>query len=276
MQNLIQLLVRYNAILLFLVLQSICFTLIIKFNKEQGAIYTATSNAFSGWLYNVKDEFTKHFSFERENNRLAEDNARLFSQLEESKFNSIIETDTASSPDYLQQYLYTSAHVINNSTNKPNNYLTINRGAEHGIKKHNGVIGGKGIVGIVLGTSKNYATIMSLLHQQTKISVKIKNKGFFGSMVWKGKNSTYMSIEAIPRHAAITEGDTVVTSGYSSIFPGGVMVGLVEAVEVVSGSSFHKIDVKLSEDMNKVQHVYIVNNLFQEEQTELEEELKDE
>jgi len=276
MQNLIQLLVRYNAILLFLFLQGICFTLIIKFNKEQGAIYTATTNAFSGWLYNARDEVTKHFSFERENSKLAEDNARLFSQLEESQFNSIIESDTASSPDYVQQYLYTSADVINNSTNKPNNYLTINRGGLHNIKKHNGVIGGKGIVGIVLGVSDRYATIMSLLHQQTKISVKIKNKGYFGSMVWKGKDSSFMSVEAIPKHALVIEGDTVITSGYSSIFPGGVMVGIVDNVEPIDGSSFHKIDVKLSEDMNKVEHVYVINNLFQEEQNDLEEELEDE
>ena len=276
MQNLIQLLVRYNAILLFLFLQGICFTLIIKFNKEQGAIYTATTNAFSGWLYNARDEVTKHFSFERENNKLAEDNAKLFSQLEASQFNSIIESDTASNPDYEQQYLYTSAHVINNSTNKPNNYLTINRGRLHKIKKHNGVIGGKGIVGIVLGVSDRYATIMSLLHQQTKISVKIKSKGYFGSMVWKGNDSSFMSVEAIPKHALVMKGDTVITSGYSSIFPGGAMVGIVDSVEAISGSSFHKIDVKLSEDMNKVEHVYVISNLFQEEQNSLEGELEDE
>lgn len=276
MQNLIQLLVRYNAILLFLFLQGICFTLIVKFNKEQGAIFTATSNRFSGYLYNARDEVTKHFSFERENNKLAEDNAKLFSQLEESKFNSIIESDTASNSDYQQQYLYTAAHVINNSTNKSNNYLTINRGELHDIKQHNGVIGGKGLVGIVLGVSDRFAIIMSLLHQQTKISVKIKNKGYFGSMVWHGDDSSFMSIEAIPRHAIVSEGDTVITSGYSGIFPGGITVGLVDKVEAISGSSFHKIDVKLSEDMNKVEHVYVVNNLFQEEQNNLEEELEDE
>lgn len=276
MQNLIQLLIRYSSILLFLLLQGICFTLIIKFNKEQGAIYTATTNAFSGWLYNARDEITKHFSFERENNKLAQDNARLFSQLEASQFNSVVMTDTASNPAYEQQYLYTAADVINNSTNKPNNYLTINRGRSHEIKKHNGVIGGKGIVGIVLGVSDKYATIMSLLHQQTKISVKIKNKGYFGSMVWKGNDSSSMSVDAIPKHAVVLEGDTVITSGYSSIFPGGIMVGVVENVEPISGSSFHKIDVKLSEDMNKVEHVYVINNLFQEEQNDLEEELEDE
>ncbi len=276
MQNLIQLLLRYNAFFLFLLLQVICFTLIVQFNKEQAAVFTATTNRFSGRFYNIKDNVTKHFSFERENNRLAEDNARLFTQLEESKFHNFIEIDTASNPEYFQQYEYTAARAINNSTNKANNYLTINRGRRHGIKKHNGVIGGNGIVGIVLGVSDRYATVMSLLHQQTKISVRIKNKGYFGSMVWSGSNSSEMSIDAIPRHALITEGDTVITSGYSSIFPGGMMVGLVKNVEGVSGSSFHKIDVELTEDLNKVQHVYVVSNLFQEEQTQLEEELEDE
>ncbi|MGK0388283.1 MAG: rod shape-determining protein MreC [Maribacter sp.] len=276
MQNLIQLLVRFNAVFLFLILQVVCFILIINFNNEQGAIYTATTNAFSGKLYDARDQITKHFSFERENNKLAEDNALLFAELEVSQFNNIIETDTVSNADYMQQYTYTSAHVINNSSNKASNYMTINRGRKHGIKPHNGVIGGKGIVGIVLGVSERYATIMSLLHQQTKISVTIKNKGYFGSMVWSGKESSHMSVEAIPRHAIIAKGDTVVTNGYSSKFPGGIMVGLVDNIEGISGSSFHKIDVKLSEDLNKVEHVYVVDNLFQQEQNEIEEELENE
>ncbi len=272
MRNLFQLLLKYNAVFIFIFLEIFCFYLIIKFNEEQAGIFSATTTAFNGIFYNVKDDVSKHFSLEEENDKLAEDNTLLFARLEESKFNNIIESDTS----YQQQYTYTSARVVNNSTNRSNNYLTINRGKKHGIKKHTGVIGGNGLVGIVLATSEHFSTIMSLLHQQTKISVAIKNKNYFGSLVWNGKNSRHMELEAISRDAEILVGDTIVTSGYSSIFPGGIMVGLVNEVDNVEGSSFHEINVELSQNLNNIRYCYVVSNLLQEEQTALEAELKNE
>lgn len=276
MQNLIQLLIRHNAIFLFIFLQILCFYLIIKFNDEQANIYNATSNAFSSWFYNVKDNTSKYFSLDDTNQKLAEDNARLFERLEESHFNNIIDSDTVDQPDYFQQYTYTSAKIVNNSTNKNNNYLTLNRGAKHGIKKHSGVLGGNGLVGIVINVSNNFATVMSVLHQQSKTSVSIKNKNYFGSLVWYGGDTREMDLEAISRDADVEEGDTIITSEFSNIFPEGIMVGEVSKVEKVDGSSFHKIKVRLTQNMNTIRYCYVVNNLLQTERLELEAELEDE
>ncbi len=276
MQNLIQLIIKYNAFFIFIILEIFCFYLIIQFNTEQAGIFDATTTAFSGWAYNIKDDFSKHFSLERVNEDLAEDNVKLFQRLEESKFNHIIEADSAEAPKYSQQYTYTAARIVNNSINRPNNYLTINRGKKHGIKKNTGVIGGDGLVGIVLNTSEHYSVIMSLLHQQSKTSVSIKNKNYFGSLVWSGHDPTKMELEAISRDANVVEGDTVVTSGYSSIFPGGIPVGLIDLVEEIEGSSFHRIRVNLSQDLNRIKHCYVITNLLQEEQKKLEATLKNE
>ena len=159
MQNLIQLLIKYNAVFIFLFLEILCFFLIVKFNEEQADIYSSTTTAISGLFYNMNDDIAKHFSLNKTNERLVENNAELFQRLEESKFNNIIESDTA----YVQQFTYTGAKVINNSTNRPNNYITINRGSKHGIEKHTGVIGGNGLLGIVRAVSENYSIVMSLL-----------------------------------------------------------------------------------------------------------------
>ncbi len=272
MQNLIQLLIKYNAVFIFLFLEILCFFLIIKFNEEQAGIFSSTTTAFSGMFYNMNDDVAKHFSLHKSNQRLMENNAELFQRLEESKFNNILESDTA----YIQQFTYMGAKVVNNSTNRPNNYITINRGKKHGVKKHTGVIGGNGLVGIVRGVSEHYSIVMSLLHQQSKTSVSIKNKNFFGSLVWKGTDTKRMDLEAIPRDAEVAIGDTIVTSGYSSIYPSQFMVGIIENVETVDGSSFHKIKVKLSQNLNKLSHCYVVTNLLKDEQLELEAELSDE
>lgn len=276
MQNLIQFLLKNGSIFLFLVLQVMCFVFIVKYNKEQKAIFEATTTFFSGWVYSFTDSGLRYVKLDEKSEKLALDNARLFSQLEASKFNNIIVLDSTSNQEYLQQYDFTTAKVVNNTTNRSNNYITINRGTNHGIKKHSAVIGSEGIVGIVIAVSNRYAVVMSLLHQQTKVSAAVKNKGYFGSLVWKTNNSTHLNLAAVPRHAKVEKGDTIVTSGYSSLFPGGIMVGQVDKVQEVEGSSFHEIDILLSEDLNKLNYVYVVNNLFQEEQQKLEESVKHE
>ncbi len=273
MQNLIRLLIKHNSLFLFLFLEIVCLILIINFNREQSKIFTATSNAFSGWMYNITNRVTRIRGISDELNKVTKNNAELFERLEVSKFNNIIVSDTAYNQEYLPQYKYVEAEVVNNTTNRPNNYLTINRGKNHKIKKNCAVIGGNGIVGIVLASNEKYSIIMSLLHQQTKISVATKKAGFFGSLIWSGTNSTIMDVEAIPKHAAVEIGDTIVTSGYSSMFPKEIIVGVIDKIEEEKGSPFHKIKVKLSEDLNRIKHVYVVQNLFQDDQLQLEKEI---
>ncbi len=276
MQSTFQSLSRYSTVFLFVILQMICILLIVEFNEKQGKIFSATSTAFTSWLYNTKDNFTRIFYYDEVNNKISEDNARLFQRLEESKFNNIIITEKSDSSDYIDQYTYTAARVINNSNNRPNNYITINRGTKHGVKPNTGLIGSNGIAGIILASNDWYSIAMSVLHRQSKISVAIRRNNYFGNMVWDAKDPNIVKIEAIPRHADVVVGDTIVTSGYSAIFPKGLSVAIIEKVEKEKGSSFHLIKARLTEDINQLEHVYIVHNDFAKEQLELEEKIKNE
>ncbi len=274
MRNLILLLVRYHPFFLFLLVQGICISLIVNFNKDQQLIFDATSNAISGWMYDFKDSFMQYRHYPKRAEALAEDNEKLFNRLEESYFNNIIlkdSSDTDGNRDYFQQYFYTAAKVVNNSVSLPDNYITLNRGTNHGVAEHSGVIGTNGLVGIVVNVTGNYSRVMSLLHAQSKVSVRLKKTRYFGSLVWPVKDPRFMSLEAIPVHVKVTPGDTIVTSGYSGIFPEGYDVGIVEKVEEESGSAFHKITVRLTEDLGKVGYVYVVNNIYRRDQKESEE-----
>jgi rod shape-determining protein MreC len=117
---------------------------------------------------------------------------------------------------------------------------------------------------------------MSLLHHDTRISAVVKNNDYFGSLVWKGGSPRYMDLEAIPKHAEVHKGDSVVTSGYSSMFPEGLLIGTVASAKLENGSNFYNIRVKLSCDLNKIKHVYVVDNLMREEQETLEASVADE
>ena len=152
--------------------------------------------------------------------------------------------------------------------------MTLNRGKSHGIKSNTGVITNNGIVGVVQKVSKNYAGVMSILHHNTRISAKLKSSDYFGSLVWKKNDARYMYLDAIPKHAELEKGDTIITSGFSTMFPEGIMIGTVSKAKIIDGSNFYEIKVRLSSDMNNLNHVFVVNNLLKEEQEALEEAVK--
>ncbi len=173
--------------------------------------------------------------------------------------------------DSLRQYFYTPATVINNTIYRKFNYLTINKGSRHGVLPDMAVISADGIVGVVQNTSKNYATVISVLNTKLGISARLKNSEFYGSIKWDGLNYRKVVLNEIPNHAIIQLGDSVVTSGYSIIFPEGVMIGTIsDFAEDKEGSNFYDIKLKLSTDMKKLNHVFVIGNFLKDEQKELE------
>ncbi len=276
MRGIIQFILRYNGFFLFLILEVICFFLIIRFNESQNRIYFSSANFFTGLAYDKYYNFKQYVNLSGVADSLAKENAIIYEQLERSKFNNKVLIDTALAKNIIQKYTYTPARVINNTTQLHNNYITLDRGAKHGIKPHSGVIGENGLVGIITNTSKYYSLAISLLHRQTKISVKIRRNNELGSLVWAGTDARFMSLEAVPNYVPIVEGDTIETSGYSSIFPEGLTIGLIDTFWINPGSSFYHIDVRLNNNLRNIQYTQIVRNLFQEEQMTLEEQGKNE
>jgi len=160
-------------------------------------------------------------------------------------------------PNYFE---FKSANVINNSLHLNRDHHTLNKGQKQGIKKGMGVFNEDGVVGRVKGISNNFASVISLLHTESLVSSKIKKSNVFGSTKWDGKDSRKAKLIYVPRHVAIEEGDTIVTSGYNSVFPEGINIGIVE--EVASGDETNYLDItlKLAADFSKITYVYLVEN----------------
>lgn len=277
MRNLILFLVRYNAFFLFIILEIVSFSLIVQNGTDtQKKIIFSSANGVTGFFMEKYNNMLQYWNLPEENEKLAKENAQLKAQLRRDKFNHQVDTLMPKDSMYEQQYKYIPALVINNSVHLQNNYLTLNRGRKHDIERNSGVITSDGIVGIVRNTSQRYATVLSILHREMKISAMIKRNKYHGSLVWKNNVYRNMTLEAIPKHADVINGDTIITSGFSSIFPEGLMIGIVDTSWIDPGSNFHTIDVRLSADLNKVRNVYVVKDFLREEQLELEKKTVDE
>ncbi|HLU83959.1 MAG TPA: rod shape-determining protein MreC [Vicingaceae bacterium] len=272
MRNFIQFLVKNSFIFLFLSLEIVAFFLIVKNNEYQSSKVFNSSNYLVGNLMASVKEVKDYLQLKEVNQNLAQQNAELLSKDKRSFVkifgNSVVINDTT----YYQKYVYTTAKVINNSTNNRENYLTLDQGEINGIKPGMAVIGTNGVVGIVKNVSPHFSSIISLLHQKISISGKIKKSNYFGSVMWDSDQNNHRTalLKEIPNHVQLQKGDTIITSGFSTIFPEGVPIGIVKDFDLPKGSNFYEITIELTTDFKQVSHVYIVKSLTKEEQQSLE------
>lgn len=263
-------LVRNYFIFLFVLLEGLAIGMFINNSYYQRSILVNTSNNITGFFYELRTGIVQYLSLKLINEQLARENANLLSHQE----GSFIKTDNKvfmqKDTLYRTEYQYITAKVINNSTNMNANYLTLNKGSNHGIGKDMAVICPTGVVGIVSDVSGNFSLVMSLLHPTSRISAKLIKSGYIGTVVWEGRSATLGKLKDVPIHVKISVGDTIITSGYSLIFPEGVMIGTIKSYNVDQRNDFFNIDVKLSTDFNNIRHVYVINNLMKDELEKLE------
>lgn len=276
MQPLFRFLLKYFNTFLFLLLESIAIILIVNNNYYQKSMFINASNSFSGNVYKVYDNIVDYFLLKKTNRILAEENAKLLSKQKSSFFitekNVFVVNDTF----YKQEYSYISAKVISNTVNRANNYVILNKGHKNGINKNMGVISSQGVIGIIKDVSENFCSVYSILHSKSKISVKLKKGNNVGTLIWRGNDYKILTMKDVPTHVKISIGDTVITSGYSLIFPEGVLVGSVYSYDINKGKDFYEIRVKLFNDINSTSYVYVIKNLMREELTKLESKLENE
>lgn len=269
MRNLLEFIKRNNYILLFILLEIVSIVLISRDSYYQSSKIVSAGNAIAGEWYSGISSINDYFGLKRENTILAKENAMLRAQLESS---FIHYTDTVfeiNDTVYKQRYAYTEAQVIKNSWSHENNYIMVNKGSLHGVKPDMAVISPQGIVGVVINTTKNFSTIMPVLHRNSRNSVKIKRTETSGSLVWNGGDFRHAAIIDIPTTHKLYKNDTIVTSGLANDFPEGIMVGYIEGLSSVPGSGFYEVKIRLSTDFNKLNYVYIVDNHFKVEQDSL-------
>lgn len=265
MRNLIALLVRFSSLITFFFLEIVCFTLIVNYNPSQQDIWINSSNLFSGTILEKKNELASFLDLEEKNIALQEENAALKENLLKLRgYSAELEVDTSFKYDIIP------AKIINQEYRLRNNFLTLDKGLSQGLKKDMGVISEDGIVGIIKSTSNKYSLVLSLLNTDTRINAKIKNSGFFGPLLWEGRDPKVMTLETIPRYAEISVGDTIVTSGNSTIFPSDLDIGIIKSFELKKGTSNFDVEVELSADLTNISTVYVINNKDSEEIKTLE------
>lgn len=269
MRNLFLLLWKYNFLLLFILLQSISFYLIVDEQKYHQAAVLNSANATVARVLEKVNQVKKYLALSENNELLAIENAKL-KALDSTKFFDLrTQQFTFKDTTYALQYTYTVAGVVNNSVSKRNNFLTLDKGSVNGIKPDMGVICAGGVVGVVKDVSEHYSTVQSILHSKTKASVRLKS-GFYGPLTWDGMNQQIATLGDIPANVKVVKGDTVITTSFSTLYPEGVMVGRVEKVEASTAGDVLKITVRLSTNFSNLSYVYIVNNKFKIEQQNLE------
>lgn len=274
MKSLLVFLLRIHFLILFILIEVFSIILLVNNNSFQQSAMVNLSRQISGRYYSRTANLKQYFSLAEQNRKLAEENTRLMSILE-SKYR-IEKEDVIAVYDsiYNQQYTYSPAQIINNSINNRHNYLTLNKGYMQGVKPEMAVVSQDGVVGIVKGVSENFSTVISMLNLDFKVSAKVKKNGYFGSLSWDGVNYRKVILKEIPLHADIQIGDTVITSGFSSIYPEGIMIGTIDGFEEKAGS-FYEIEVTLSVDFRRLNHVYVVGNLLRDERLLLEENIEE-
>lgn len=278
MRNLWIFLNRYNAFFFFIIFFTIGIVLTIKNNAYQRSVTVNSANKVVGDVYTNLNVIKRYLNLNTVNDSLAKENAKLKTQILSLQNIDTAKDVTLRDTSGVPQYTYLSARVIKNSISSRNNVITINRGLKDGIAAGMPVISpGSGIVGYIRDVSEHFATIRSLLHKDTYISVNIKKNKAVGSLIWGDGNFDYRKayIKDIPNHFKLSLGDTVITSNFSS-FPAGIPVGKVSNTGISKGENFKLIEVILLNDFSALQYVYVIKNKFVKEQEALEAKVPDE
>ena len=260
---------RYLHVIVFVLLEVVAILLIVQNSVYQRSRIVRWGNAIAGSWHKGVSGVTGYFRLKAENEHLAAENASLRAQLASSYISYIDSVFVVNDTVYKQRYSYTDALVIKNSYNKAKNYMMINKGYAQGVKMDMAVISPQGIVGVVVGCTRNFSTIMPVLHADSRNSVKLKRTNSTGSLIWEGGDFRYATVLDIPTTYQLHKNDTIVTSGLANDFPEGIAVGYIDEFESYQGSGFYKIRIRLATDFNTLNHVYIVDNRFKEEQDSL-------
>ena len=274
MHNLLEFLAKYNHWFVFVILEVLSFVLLFQFNSYQGSVWFSSANAVTGKLYEWDANVETFFSLTKVNQELTQRNAYLEQQVQQlsEKLTDATKDSTWAQRNQialLKNYRLIPAKVVANSIDKPANMMTIDKGSADGVRKDMGVVCGTGVVGIVYLVAEHYSVLIPVLNTKSNISCTIQNRGYFGYLRWKGGVSEYAYLEEVPRHAHFKLGDNVVTSGYSAVFPPGVLVGKVLHVFNSSDGLSYRVQLKLSTDFAKLRDVCVIDDAAMRERLEI-------
>jgi len=280
MNNLLAFLAKHNHWLLFVVLEVMSLALLFQFNSYQGSVWFTSANVVTGKFYEINSSVESFISMGKLNEQLTMRNVYLERQVKHlsemlERGNSDSTLLRSTQVQLLSQYKLIPAKVVSNSINKLDNLITIDKGSLDGIRPDMGVVSGNGIVGIVYLVSPHYSMIIPVLNSHSNISVMIENRGYFGVLHWEGGDSKMAYVDDIPRHARFNGGDNIVTSGYSALFPPGILVGKVHRTYNSPDGMSYRLRINLATDFSNLRDVCVINDAKLQERINLMRSARD-
>ena len=277
MRGLIDFFVRHSGWAVFLLFATLSCVMLFRGNPYQQHVYMTSAGAVASAVYRTSNSVTGYFHLRGINEDLQQRTAQLEMELidlrrqvraaGEKIYGDSVPVDSA-----LRQYRFIMAHVINNSIARSNNFITIDRGESDGVRPEMGVVDQNGVVGIVNVTGPHTARLISVLNSDLRLSCKVKGSDAFGSLVWDGKSPRRALLEEMPRHVEFALGDTVITSGYSVVFPEGIPVGRVVGHKRDDDDNFYSLSVELFTDFATLSTVRVIENFSKDEIESVEQD----
>lgn len=277
MRNLLNFLLKYSAWILFIVYATASCVLLFQYNPYQHHVWLTSANVVSAGIYGTASNVTSYFALRDINDDLQRRNTNLELEVlslrkQVRQYQEQLQADTVTMDSSLARYSFILAHVINNSVNRPHNYITLEKGENDGVRPEMGVVDQNGVVGIVNVVGPHASRVISLLNPNLRLSCKVKGQDYVGSLVWDGQSPSEAVLEELPRHGRFHKGDTIVTSGFSTVFPEGVPVGTVIGSDKNHDENFFSLRVKLFTDFSTLSTVRVVSDAMKQELAQVESE----
>jgi len=277
LRNLFNFIVKNVHWLLFFLLIFFSVLLIVKNNQFQRSKFLSATQEMTGSIYSVSSSFQSYMNLNSANADLLKRVAELETELYTVKRTLELSSDSVQTENmkldsatvFIYQFL--PARVVNSTVLQEDNYLTIDKGSDDGIEEDMGVISENGIVGVIMKTSPHFSIVIPILNSKFKLSCKVRYNNYIGPLVWDGKDSQYTYLTELPRHVDFAAGDTIVTSGYSAVFPEGLPVGSIVSFLKQRDDNYTSLKVRLFTNFNTLRNVLIIKNKYQKEQRRLQE-----
>ena len=280
MNNLTEFLAKYKHWFLFVLLEIASLVLLFRFNNYQGSVWFTSANIVAGKVYELSSSVTSYFSMGKLNRELTERNVQLERQvkeLSEQLYEKTRDPKFAQKGQYrfLSDFKLINAKVVSNSLDKEENFITIDKGAWDGVRKDMGMACGNGIVGVVYLVGTHYSIVLPVLNSKSNISCSIQGRSYFGYLRWAGGAKNIAYLDDIPRHAKFKLGDRIITSGYSAIFPAGILVGKIKHVYNSEDGLSFRLAVQLSTDFGNLRDVCVIDDATVREKKKVMDAAKD-
>lgn len=267
MRNIFLFIRRYFNFILFLLLQGFSIYLIVHYSNYHKAVFSKSMNQVTGRVNEQYSKVEYYFQLKKTNDSLVAANEKLYNKLKadfempDTAANYLVDSIKVDSMEHIRKYRYLPAKVVYNSVASQSNFIVLGRGSSAQVKEGMGVIDpNRGVVGIVTEVSKDFAVVMSLLHKDSHLSGKLLKGGETGTLSWDGKTPNFISLGAIPKSAKVAKGDTVISSGFSTSIPKGMMMGIVDEVKADKGTNNFLIRLKTAANFYNLEYVYVIEN----------------